>query len=60
MQTKCQGLDCRTRVEVDAGDLAFVPDARDGDAVKWRCPTCGRENFLSASVVPERARSRLR
>lgn len=29
-----------------------MPDSRDGNAIVWKCPSCGRDNFVAASVVP--------
>lgn len=49
-RTKCQH--CGTRVELNASDITFVSDWRDGDAITYRCPGCSETVWLSAANVP--------
>lgn len=49
-ETSCQ--DCDTVVALEARDCTYMSDQRDGNAVKWKCPTCKRENWVAVSVVP--------
>ena len=38
---ECQCLHCTSRLEVEAKDLKFQSDQRDGDMYTFRCPVCG-------------------
>jgi len=45
--------ECKTQVALEPGDLKFVADPRDGNAVVWKCPTCSHENWIAVSRIPE-------
>ena len=47
----CDG--CGATLEVEAADLTREFDHRDGNAVTFRCPECGRTNWVSVGVMPE-------
>jgi hypothetical protein len=44
--------ECETRVALTADDLRYEPDQRDGDAVRWLCPTCHHYQWIAADLVP--------
>ena len=51
-ETTCQDPKCKTEVALEANDLTFRADPRDGNAVSWLCPTCGRDNWVDVKLVP--------
>jgi hypothetical protein len=43
---------CKAVLEVEFDDLTFRPgDQRDGSAYSFKCPCCGHEVWLDASLV---------
>ena len=42
---------CGTEVEADRGDGKVVSDWRDGDYLKVRCPTCGRDIACGRKLI---------
>ncbi len=51
---------CATRVELEVDDFKKrVSDQRDGDAAVYECPTCGKENWVDTSLIPQHLHHRL-
>jgi endogenous inhibitor of DNA gyrase (YacG/DUF329 family) len=42
----CQS--CGTQFRFTRNEATFVPDQRDGDALKIECPVCGKQCFFAA------------
>lgn len=58
MKATCQT--CCTIVELEIGDFSrHVSDQRDGDAAVYKCPTCGRENWIDTGLIPRSLHHRL-
>lgn len=45
-------MGCGSTLEIEFSDLTFVADSRDGNAYTFKCPVCGHETWLDASLVP--------
>lgn len=57
-ETACQT--CNTRLELEMEDFSrTVYDQRDGDAAIFKCPTCGRENWVDLHIIPRHLHYRL-
>lgn len=48
-KTNC--IECSSKLEIVADDLAFVADSRDGNAYTFKCPVCKKENWIDARLV---------
>jgi len=46
---ECSG--CKSLLEVDDKDLAFVSDPHEGDAYVFKCCVCQEENWVAANLV---------
>ena len=42
---------CNSTLELEASDLTFVSDQRDGDAYTYVCPCCKEKNWLDKRVL---------
>lgn len=49
-QFKCR---CGATLEVNASDLTYRNDTRDGDAVTFVCPECKREEWVAVELIPQ-------
>lgn len=49
----CACVECEWVLEIEASDLRYVYDQRDGAAVVFQCSVCRRENWRNASIVPK-------
>jgi uncharacterized protein with PIN domain len=53
-------MECRTRVELEISDFTErLSDQRDGTAVAYKCPTCGRKNWVDTKLFPAHVHHRL-
>ena len=50
---ECTCTKCSSKLQVDASDLTFVADSRDGNAYTFICPICKEVNWLNAKLVPK-------
>jgi hypothetical protein len=46
---ECSG--CRSLLEVDDKELAFVADPHEGDAYTFTCCVCSEENWVAGNIV---------
>jgi len=50
-EVECTCQECETVVSCEPKDFTYFSDQRDGDALKWQCPTCHRDNYVAVTVV---------